>query len=302
MKNGNRGGEGLRNRLLVLMLGAVVVLVVIIAVTPPEQATPPEKTFQSVHESKSEPQGDLDGGSDIESGSSSDSGEGVSKSGSASGESMPESGSSSTGESKPAVESTSSKPDTGDDKGLYYEAAMPILVNPSNKLPDSYKPDVEVIGNGCSYSYDRTALVAYRAMAAAAKAEGIILSPVSAYRSHEKQTTNFNNKQKEYENMGYSPEEAYAATARLIAVPGTSEHELGLAIDLNSLETSFEETKTFKWLFAHCAEYGFILRYPKDKTDITDISYEPWHYRYVGSNHAKLIMEQGICLEEYLNG
>lgn len=300
MKKRNRGGEGLRNRLLVLMLGAAVVLVVIIAVTTPEQDAPPENTSQSVHEGESEPEGDPE--SDPENGSSSN-GESKAESGSSSNsESKPEGGSSSPGESKATGESSSSKPEAADDKGLYYEAAMPILVNPHNKLPDNYKPEVEVIGNGCSYSYDRTALVAYRAMAAAAKAEGITLSPVSAYRSHEKQTTNFNNKQKEYENMGYTPEKAYAATAQLIAVPGTSEHELGLAIDLNSLETSFEETKTFKWLFANCAEYGFILRYPKDKTEITEISYEPWHYRYVGSNHAKLIMEQGICLEEYLNG
>ena len=89
-------------------------------------------------------------------------------------------------------------------------------------------------------------------------------------------------------------------TAQYIAVPGTSEHSLGLAVDLNSLEESFEQTAQFKWLIEHCAEYGFILRYPKDKEDITGISYEPWHYRYVGEDHAAKIMEQGLCLEEYV--
>ncbi|MEG2074506.1 MAG: M15 family metallopeptidase [Angelakisella sp.] len=182
----------------------------------------------------------------------------------------------------------------------YYEAAMPMLVNPTNKIPEGFEPDVTEMGNG--YKYDRKALVAYNAMNKAAKADGISLWVVSAYRTTEKQTTNFNNKLKEFEAMGYTAEQAYAATANIIAVPGTSEHSLGLALDLNSLETSFENTKTFKWLISHCADYGFILRYPKDKTDITDIAYEPWHYRYVGSNHAKLIMEKGICLEEYLSG
>lgn len=296
MRTGNRGGEGLRNRLIVLMLAAVVVLVVLIAATAPKAEELPSDIPQS------DTDGSAESASDSESESNSDPESSTEGESSSDTESKSESESSSKGESKPESASSSSKVDTADGKDLYYEVSAPILVNPHNKLPDDYKPDVEVIGNGVSYSYDRTALVAYRAMAAAAKAEGITLSPVSAYRSHEKQTTNFNNKQKEYENMGYSPEKAYAATAQLIAVPGTSEHELGLAIDLNSLETSFEGTKTFEWLFANCAEYGFILRYPKDKTDITEISYEPWHYRYVGSNHAKVIMEKGICLEEYLSG
>lgn len=85
-----------------------------------------------------------------------------------------------------------------------------------------------------------------------------------------------------------------------VAVPGTSEHCLGYAADLCSLEENFENSDQFAWLQKHCAEYGFILRYPKDKVDITKISYEPWHYRYVGSNHAQIIMSQGLCLEEYL--
>ncbi|MEG0854109.1 MAG: M15 family metallopeptidase [Angelakisella sp.] len=173
-------------------------------------------------------------------------------------------------------------------------------MNPTNKIPEGYKPDVVEMGNG--YSFDRKGTEAYNAMAKAAKADGISLWVVSAYRSHEKQTTNFNNKIKEFQGMGYTATEAYAATAKLIAVPGTSEHSLGLALDLNSLETSFENTKTFEWLYKNCADYGFILRYPKDKTHITEISYEPWHYRYVGVDHAKIIMEKGICLEEYLSG
>lgn len=291
MKQSARGGERLRNRLLLLMAAAVALLTVIILLTgqgePPvnsqgEPETQPVPPPQSNTQSDSQPTS----GNDLSSESM------------ASSESTAPS--ESTASSESAAPSPSPAPSQPASADLYYEEALPLLVNPTNKLPEGYKADVEVIGNGCSYSYDRRAVVAYRDMAAAAKADGVTLTPVSAYRSNEKQTTNFNNKIKEFENLGYTAQQAYAATAQLIAVPGTSEHELGLAIDLNSLETSFENTKTFTWLIEHCADYGFILRYPKDKTEITDISYEPWHYRYVGSNHARPIMEQGICLEEYL--
>lgn len=104
----------------------------------------------------------------------------------------------------------------------------------------------------------------------------------------------------EYKNLGYSEADAKLEAGKWVAVPGTSEHCLGYAADLCSLEESFENSEQFAWLQEHCAEYGFILRYPKDKVDITKISYEPWHYRYVGSNHAQIIMSQGLCLEEYL--
>ena len=91
----------------------------------------------------------------------------------------------------------------------------------------------------------------------------------------------------------------------MVAVPGTSEHQLGLAVDLVSseytgLDERQEETGSYQWLVKHCAEYGFILRYPNDKTEITGIIYEPWHFRYVGVEAAREIMDQGICLEEYL--
>ena len=89
------------------------------------------------------------------------------------------------------------------------------------------------------------------------------------------------------------------------AYPGTSEHELGLAADIvtpsyQSLDSGYDQTDAFKWLVEHCADYGFILRYPKEKQDITKIIYEPWHYRYVGQEDAKIIMESGVTLEEYL--
>lgn len=179
------------------------------------------------------------------------------------------------------------------------ERRMPLLVNADNPIPEDFKPDVTPIA-GSEYQFDRSAVGKLNQMMADAYSEGIILYPISAYRSTESQTRNFNRKLEENKAAGYSDEEAYAMTAQYIAIPGTSEHSLGLAVDLNSLEESFENTAQFKWLIEHCAEYGFILRYPKDKEDITGIAYEPWHYRYVGEEHAAKIMEQGICLEEYV--
>lgn len=177
------------------------------------------------------------------------------------------------------------------------KSKMPILVNPKNKIPKDYEPNLVKIDNG--YYLDKQAATAYNKMKKAATKDGISLWVVSAYRSQERQVTVFNNKVKEYMNMGYSKNQAYDKASKFVAIPGTSEHSLGLALDINSLYQNFEKTKEFKWLYKNCAKYGFILRYPKDKTDITQINYEPWHYRYVGTTIAKEIMKDKICLEEY---
>lgn len=104
--------------------------------------------------------------------------------------------------------------------------------------------------------------------------------------------------------MGYSEEGAREEAARWVARPGTSEHETGLAVDIvdkgyQILDRKQEQTPVQQWLMEHCVRYGFILRYPTDKSELTGIGYEPWHYRYVGPEAAAAIMEQGICLEEY---
>ena len=100
-------------------------------------------------------------------------------------------------------------------------------------------------------------------------------------------------------------EQAEAETAKSVAVPGTSEHQLGLALDIvdksyQMLEEDQQDTPAQQWLMANCWRYGFILRFPKDKEAVTGITYEPWHYRYVGEEVAKTITEGGLCLEEYL--
>lgn len=180
----------------------------------------------------------------------------------------------------------------------YYESSMPLLVNPDHLMPDDYSPTVVSVGG--NYKLESKAAAAWQDMQAAASRDGVSLWIISAYRTLERQTELYQEKVEEYKNLGYNEGDAKIETGKWVAVPGTSEHCLGYAADLCSLEENFENSDQFAWLQKHCAEYGFILRYPKDKVDITKISYEPWHYRYVGSNHAQVIMSQGLCLEEYL--
>ena len=127
----------------------------------------------------------------------------------------------------------------------------------------------------------------------------------SAYRSYDRQREVFDTTMKDWISKGYSPLDAYDETKKSVAVPGTSEHATGLAVDIISgqytgLDDKQGDTAEQEWLMAHCQEYGFILRFPKDKSNVTGIVYEPWHYRYVGKEAAKKITEQGITLEEYL--
>ena len=118
----------------------------------------------------------------------------------------------------------------------------------------------------------------------------------SGYRSYNTQVGLFNRKI----NQGYSEEKA----ATIVARPGTSEHQTGLACDITDKpydlkNSDLENTELYKWMYAHCQEYGFILRFPKDKEDVTKIMYEPWHFRYVGVEAATYIMENGLCYEEF---
>lgn len=127
------------------------------------------------------------------------------------------------------------------------------------------------------------------------------VSVTSAYRSYDYQTQRFNDTMNNYMKK-YDRDTAYAKTAAEIALPGCIEHQSGLCADLHNLPAasqSFESKEAYKWLIAHCADFGFILRYPKDKEDVTEIIFEPWHYRFVGRYHAKRIMQSGLCLEEY---
>ncbi|GFI55891.1 putative carboxypeptidase YodJ [Clostridiales bacterium] len=165
-------------------------------------------------------------------------------------------------------------------QGLTYINGV-LVVNKTYSLPSNYNPGV-----------DDEANAALQKMFSAAKADGITLEIVSGFRSYDRQTQLYNN---------YVSRDGVAAADRYSARAGHSEHQTGLAFDLNSLEESFGETKEGKWLKEHCHEYGFIIRYPKEKEEITGYMYEPWHVRYLGEAVAKSVTESGLCLEEYLN-
>ena len=134
------------------------------------------------------------------------------------------------------------------------------------------------------------------------------LSPLicSSYRTWEKQESLFLDQVDKFRSLGYSQAEAEREAAKYNAMPGKSEHQLGLAVDIvdrsnQNLDESQENTEVQKWLMKNSWKYGFILRYPEGKSDITGIIYEPWHYRYVGKRAAKDIYKRQICLEEYLS-
>ncbi len=178
-----------------------------------------------------------------------------------------------------------------------------VLVNGSHPMKEEYVPELTEIQPG--YSVDTRIANAARKMLADAEKEGLHVEICSAFRSVERQEQVFGDSMKERVKSGMSYWEAYEETALNVALPGTSEHALGLALDLISnqyseLDEKQQETKEAKWLAENCYKYGFILRYPPEKTNITGIIYEPWHYRYVGKEHAAKITELGVTLEEYL--
>jgi D-alanyl-D-alanine carboxypeptidase len=173
------------------------------------------------------------------------------------------------------------------------------LVNKDNSVDRSYVPELEELDDGVMF--DKRAIAYLRKMINAMNKAGITKVWVaSAYRSYDKQEELFNKKVTYYKNQGKDQEEAEALAQTIVQRPEMSEHNLGLAADFNTVSNDFEDTKAFTWLQKNAADYGFILRYPKDKQDITGITYESWHWRYVGEEHAKIMKEKGYCLEEYI--
>ncbi len=178
-----------------------------------------------------------------------------------------------------------------------------VLVNARNKISENYNASIMEVENG--QYVDERCYSQLKAMISDCKNAGNSPVVCSSYRSHEKQILLFSNKIKELTGQGYSKKQAKKEAGKVIAVPGTSEHEIGLAVDIvdvnyQLLDDEQENTGTQQWLMKNCWKYGFILRYPQNKKDITGVIYEPWHYRYVGRKNAKKIMKQGLCLEEYL--
>lgn len=176
-----------------------------------------------------------------------------------------------------------------------------MLTNKWKPAGKDFVPENLVRINNDGYMLDSRAYGAYKDMVAAAWEDGVTIYSISAYRSYSRQETLFKNRvQRCINEDGLSEEEAIKKAGTIVAVPGTSEHQVGLAIDFNSVEQSFENTKAGKWLAENCTDYGFILRYPTDKTEITGIIYEPWHFRFVGVKHAKQMEALDMCLEEYV--
>lgn len=180
-----------------------------------------------------------------------------------------------------------------------------ILVNKQNPVPEDYEVNLAKI-NGSMYADERIIEDIYKMMDAASD-DGVDLMICSAYRSYDRQRVLFNNKINKLMGQGMTYLESYKVGSMSVTVPGTSEHHLGLALDIltgsyTEMDDGFGETEAGKWLAANSADFGFILRYPKGKEDITGIIYEPWHFRYVGTEYAKDITERGVCLEEYLKG
>ena len=177
------------------------------------------------------------------------------------------------------------------------------LVNPWNELPEDWQVDLVTLSNGLQS--DRRCYDALQEMMDACREAGYEPLICSAYRTQETQQDLFNNKVAKLEAGGKSHDEAVQEAGTVVAVPGTSEHQLGLTVDVvdvnnQNLTEEQEKTPTQKWLMANSWRYGFIHRYPNSKSDITGIIYEPWHYRYVGKDAAQEIFNKGITLEEYL--
>ena len=179
-----------------------------------------------------------------------------------------------------------------------------LLVNKNHKVPEGYVVELEEVEDG--HQVDKRIVESLKQMLADARKEGLSPLICSSYRTNDKQQKLYNNKVREYERWGCSSEEAKEFASYWVAIPGTGEHETGLAVDIVSkdyqiLDEKQEQTDVQRWLIDNSYKYGFALRYPTDKKDITMINYEPWHYRYVGVNNATYMKEHDMCLEEYID-
>ena len=184
---------------------------------------------------------------------------------------------------------------------------MMVLVNHTNKMPDDYTFETKECGSktAVNKTLQTVACDAFLEMQKAAAADGVTVWMQSGYRSVKYQTGLYERKTKYYTDQGYDLATAKEKAAAVVNPPGYSEHNCGLAADLNSpehtgLDEGFENTTAFRWLCEHAADYGFILRYPKGAEAQTEITYEPWHWRYVGVENARKISASGLCFEDYI--
>lgn len=196
---------------------------------------------------------------------------------------------------------------TADEARAMLADPLMVLVNHTNKMPDDYTFETKECGSktAVNKTLQTVACDAFLEMQKAAAAENVTIWMQSGYRSVKYQTSLYERKTKYYLDKGYDNATAKEKAAAVVNPPGYSEHNCGLAADLNSpehtgLDEGFEKTAAFRWLCEHAGDYGFILRYPKDAEDKTEIIYEPWHWRYVGVENAAKINASGLCFEDYI--
>lgn len=174
-----------------------------------------------------------------------------------------------------------------------------ILVNRDSYIPDDYQVELTELSNG--KKVDSRIYPELQEMFNDARAQGYGLFVREGYRTQEEQQQLMDEKIEAYENEGKSKSEAKKLAEQWVAIPGTSEHQLGIAVDINADTTKSSSDDVYNWLAENAHTYGFIKRYPSNKTDITGVINEPWHYRYVGKEAASKIYSQGNCLEEYID-
>ena len=196
---------------------------------------------------------------------------------------------------------------TADEARAMLADPLMVLVNHTSKMPDDYTFDTKECGSATAVNktLQTVACDAFLEMQKAAAADGVTVWMQSGYRSVKYQTSLYERKTKYYLDKGCDNATAREKAAAVVNPPGYSEHNCGLAADLNSpehtgLDEGFEKTAAFRWLCEHAGDYGFILRYPKDAEDKTEIIYEPWHWRYVGVENAAKINASGLCFEDYI--
>lgn len=183
-----------------------------------------------------------------------------------------------------------------------FRSSLLTLVNPWNEVPEDLDVSLATVDG---YLVDRRCRRALSDMLSDCREQGYLPIICSAFRTMEYQDMLYNNKIKRLMAEGVPRADAPSIAAQSVAIPGTSEHQLGLAVDIISetytnLDRYQEQTAVQQWIMQNCWRYGFILRYPNGTTDITGIIYEPWHYRYVGAVTAKAVHESGLVFEEYL--
>ena len=173
-----------------------------------------------------------------------------------------------------------------------------ILVNQDHPVPENYQVDLLKLSNG--HQVDSRIYPDLQRMFDACRAQGFELFVREGYRTHEEQKRMFDEKIEAFMEEGCSRKEAENLAKGWVAIPGTSEHELGLAVDINPEPDMPDAERVYTWLEDNSYKYGFIKRYPADKAAITGINNEPWHFRYVGIEAAKEMFQKGLCLEEYI--